>query len=292
MRFLPDTWGWAGKWIGILGLACLPFLAQAQGACQAKPPPAPSGRALELARLALQENEAMGAALIDAGGGLIRQGHAEAERQVWRRVWNYWRAVPQWYEKRMAWMALFSSEAAQRVSLVDQPWSAAFISWLMREAGWDEAAFVFSAAHHDYVRAAVQAGLQEQQGTGSTYAYRACDVRQTAPRVGDLLCFTRASDAHLQDFERVAQAVLKESLRMHCDVVVRRNASMIETVGGNVLQSVTRRKLSLANDGSGRIWPAYFPDLAGADAGLMPHTFLNQQSWSVLLQLRSETHAP
>jgi hypothetical protein len=291
----------------ILALAAAAPPAFAQDACQRAAALAPPAIAGTLAEIALQENQHMGDSLIAADGGLVQQGFYEAERDhlpgddepAWQRVWNYWTAVPGVYDRDFAPLEALGSTAQQRVALIDSPWSAAFISWVMRRAGFSGAQFNFSALHSDYVRAALEASAAEAQGTPTDSAYRACDLAQPAPRVGDLLCFARAVDASLVTFDAVRAAVLQGTIPMHCDLVVRRDADGIDTVGGNVAQSVTLRRLRLAGDGSGRLWPAYLesahraqaaalaadPTAAAAQA-LLPDTYLSQQPWSVLLQLR------
>ncbi|TAN11778.1 MAG: DUF2272 domain-containing protein [Burkholderiaceae bacterium] len=287
--------------------ALLPTPAAAQSACQREPQLARPAVAATLATVALNENAHMGGSLIDESGGLIQQGFYEAERDhlpgdepAWRRVWNYWRAVPDVYARDFAPLEALGSTAEQRVALIDHPWSAVFISWVMRSAGFTEAQFDFSALHSDYVRAALDETAAEAARQPTDYAYRACDLAQTAPRVGDLLCFARADDASLVTFDAVRAAVLQGSIPMHCDLVVKRDAAHIETVGGNVAQSVTLRRLRLAADGSGRLWPGYLESAhraqaaalagqpsAGTAAALLPDTYLSQQPWSVLLQLRN-----
>lgn len=255
-----------------------------------------------MAAIARAEHDAMGGALIDEGGGLIRAGFAEAERDrapgtdlpTWQRVWDYWVsagiALP---------VGADASVAEQRVALIDHPWSAVFISHVMRLAGLDEAQFRMSATHQSYVRAALASNSAEAFGAPTRYAYRACDVRDTPARVGDLLCTTRAPDDAIDTFDDLAQTLVWRSASMHCDLVVGRDAARIEAIGGNVVQTVTLRRLSLAADGSGLLWPAYLasahrqqaerlaaPASEGAAQALLPDTRLNQQPWSVLLQLR------
>lgn len=306
---LRDGSRWARtRWLrgrgGCLLLACLALPAWAgwEGACAdaARRPSPPLGQAL--ADIALHEHALMGGALIDAGGGLIRQGLAEAEREraegsdrsAWRRVLGYWQATP-----GAGPLGAAASVLQQRAGIVDQPWSAAFISHVMRAAGLEHAEFRASASHHDYVRAAFASSRDEARGADTRYAYRACDLAETAPRVGDLLCATRDGDAHLDTFEQVAVALRAGPLQMHCELVVRRDGSAVEAVGGNVVQSVTLRRLGLEADGSGRLWAAYLESghrrqdraarstpAAGEAQALLPDTYLNRRPWSVLLQLR------
>lgn len=289
-------------WVGAATLALAACVPLQPGA----PAPAPRDRTLlarELAAIALHEHALMGGAVIDAGGGLIRGGLAEAERDpvggsgepAWRRVQGYWQVLPGDWPQRMS----AGSLAEQRVRVVDQPWSAAFISFVMWRAGLGSAEFRASASHHDYVRAAFASSASEAQGEPTDYAYRACDIVRTAPRVGDLLCATRGGDARFDTFEQVRTALAEGPLRMHCELVVHRDSAGVEAVGGNVLNTVTLRRLGLEADGSGRLWQAYLratqreraaqppdPPAEGQAQALLPDTYLNRRPWSVLLQLR------
>lgn len=177
-------------------------------------------------------------------------------------------------------------QAAVRAALSDSPWSAAFISYVMHQAGLDDGRFRYAAAHWQYVKQAF--------GTDPEYVYRACDPRHTPPRQGDLLCYSRGVLAP-DNFEGWLNSVKLPgfSAASHCEVVVivDRAASKIETVGGNVLQSVAMRRLKLNREGvlssvhyagdSGRPLP-----LACSQAKSCHQPDLNMHRWSVLLQLR------
>jgi len=181
--------------------------------------------------------------------------------------------------------------ALDRVAVIDTPWSAAFISWLAREAGLQPGEFAFSPAHADYAAAAWQAGAAEAGGAASTaYALRACDLLQTTPRVGDLACQARASDAGLDSFDKIGDALMQRridgaALRMHCDVVVAVDASGFDTVGGNVLQSVTLRRLAFA-PGTTRLDPSYLPQVCAEGAPDCVDRHMSRQPWTLLLQWR------
>ena len=177
-------------------------------------------------------------------------------------------------------------QAAVRAALNDAPWSAAFISYLMDKAGLDAQQFRFASAHWRYV----QSALQQPAG----YAYRACDPRTTVPAVGDLLCYSRGAPL-LKDFSAWRTAVLQPgfSAPSHCEVVVEVDtaAKKIETVGGNVVQSVARRKLRLnqanllsRSHDPDRQRPGKHSDCARDNS--CEDANLNLQYWSMLLQLQ------
>lgn len=180
--------------------------------------------------------------------------------------------------------------ALKRVAVVDTPWSAAFISWLARQAGLADDEFVFSEAHVDYAGAAWQASAEEQAGRPTRYAFRACDLTRTPPRVGDLVCQTRGADAGLDTFDKVGEVLATrptggDALPMHCDVVVAVDATGFETIGGNVVQSVTRRRLDFA-PGTRWLDPSYLPEGCTPGAAGCIDRHMSRQPWSLLLQWR------
>ena len=250
-----------------------------------------------------------------------------SDRYAWRRVWRYWQTLdthsPGTLElRRITWapgllddpataersrftelrefldkrpkeadakMDEIVREAVVRAMISDTPWSAAFISYLMDRAGLSAEEFRYSAAHAVYIRPA----LEGQQG----YAYRACDVRRTAPREGDLICYGRAAKPLKSFADWQAQASqLDTRVKSHCDLVVKvdRKAAKMDTMGGNVEQSVTWRKLMLDEQGrlSTRHLAALHPKPSGPNAAACASdpsclkSDMNLQFWGVLMQLR------
>lgn len=182
-----------------------------------------------------------------------------------------------------------AATAIDRVAVIDTPWSAAFVSWLARQAGLEADEFAFSEAHADYAAAAWQASSDERAGRATRYALRACDLMRTLPRVGDLVCQARAGAAGLDDFERIGGALAERlaggrSLPMHCDVVVAVDAQGFDAIGGNVLQSVSLRRLAFA-PGTALLDPSYLPAGCAPGAACVDR-HLSRQPWSLLLQWR------
>ncbi|HMP79362.1 MAG TPA: DUF2272 domain-containing protein [Pirellulaceae bacterium] len=100
------------------------------------------------------------------------------------------------------------------------PWSATFISWVMRRAGAGSY-FTYAAAHTRYVAAAKRNRVQNLRNP--FYAFRANEVR---PEVGDLVCAPRANSG--VTYDNVS------SQSSHCDVVTAVRQGEITVVGGNV----------------------------------------------------------
>ena len=180
--------------------------------------------------------------------------------------------------------------AVDRVAVVDTPWSAAFVSWAARQAGLHDEEFLFSEAHADYAGAAYQAGVQEALSHPARSALRACDLARTTPRVGDLVCQARAGEAGLNSFEKIGEVLAErptggEPLPMHCDIVSAIDDFGFEAIGGNVLQSVTRRRMDFA-PGTRLLDASYFTDRCqGANSGCVDR-HMSRQPWSLLLQWR------
>ena len=186
------------------------------------------------------------------------------------------------------------TQSAVRAALVDVPWSAAFASHVVLTAGAPRSRFAASQAHVDYVGEAARRSRDEASGLGATAFYRACDPRRTAMRPGDLICNHRHAPAEiaalgLSDglFASLAGALARGDRpvwNLHCDIVIgtdraKRTATII---GGNVLQSVTRR--ALLTDRRGALAPARWQPACLDNAEPGPVCRPEAAPWFVLLQ--------
>jgi hypothetical protein len=199
-------------------------------------------------------------------------------------------------------------EAAWRLAIIDTPWSAAFISYVLRKAGATEKAFRFSNAHWGYIYDAFATSKAEVESKDDAHLYRACPLEATVPRPGDIVCRQRArkleaaSDRDVRDriVAELAGGPLGYTVRAtHCEVVafVDAPARKLYTISGNVEQAVTARKLNLRADmkfsaAQGRCEQASHWTLPGPKGA--PQSFggprgncsLNDKNWFVLLQVR------
>ena len=119
------------------------------------------------------------------------------------------------------------------------PWSAVFVSYVMRTAGAG-AAFAYSAAHQTYIRAARQNRLSGNNAN-PFWAFRASEV---APRAGDLVCASRMSSG--ATYDNIGDPQYRAT---HCDVVVEAQPGRIRVIGGNVSQTVGEKWLTTLTDG-------------------------------------------
>jgi hypothetical protein len=321
------TFAWPGAALAALlcFFAAVPAHAGEPSACAAT-----AGHAIADARIrnaideARRQHRLFGGQVIERNGGLFHVGFHEAEWDrlpgesipTWQRVATFWRALSEseppdlitsaGLVARSQAMAAAAAgdgtraevavrEALLRAAIVDTPWSAAFISYLMKTAGFSRTEFAFSDSHADYVQAAFAASDAEAAGQETGYAFRACDVAITRPRAGDLLCATRVSTSRIARFAELAAALRGrapgEDFPMHCDLVVRSDEggdAKIETIGGNVVQSVTLSQMTLnANKVLGAGYIARSLPGERCEPGLPPcRERLNRRPWVVLLQLR------
>ena len=124
------------------------------------------------------------------------------------------------------------------------PWSAAFISWLMKTAGAGDA-FKYGSYHAAYTRAAIDNRLANNRNP-----FKAYRISEVAPRAGDLVCRRRAGSGATYDNVR-------PPMKTHCDIVTEVRPRSVVTVGGNVSDSVAQK--ILPTDANGRIvGPDYF----------------------------------
>jgi hypothetical protein len=203
-------------------------------------------------------------------------------------------------------------EAAIRAAIIDTPWSAAFVSYVMRQSGVAANAFQFANAHRAFIYDAFAESVAEAthapQETNDRL-YRACPVATTRPRAGDLICDQRepalagASDGAVRErirAELAGSTGTRSVRRTHCEVVafIDAPARKMYTIGGNVSQSVAARQMNLRNGlkvsvpqkgncGRAGRWtlPPPSAQLPGTQ-NLTDKCSLNDHKWFVLLQLR------
>ena len=199
-------------------------------------------------------------------------------------------------------------ETALRAAIIDTSWSAAFISYVIRQSGVAPNAFHFANAHRVYIYDAFAVSAAELKNDASDGIYRACPLT-TRPRAGDLICQQRESELADANDEAVRERIRAELdgdaqarsvRRTHCEVVayVDKPANKVYTIGGNVNQAVTARKMNLRRDLTFSVLqkgncrgPSHWslPQPAGHPPhvpGLSKNCSLNDRKWFVLLQLR------
>lgn len=187
-----------------------------------------------------------------------RFGVWESDRRMDAAIAGYWSATPDGDDvvarQNQQWR-----DSDGETSWVE-PWSAAFISWVMCEAGLgDESQFRRSIAHWVYVDQAIEAA----DGEVPAAAYEAHEVGEVAIAPGDLICNARASTRYRTLADR--RVDLGRQAPLHCDIIVRvdADARTMAVIGGNVVNGVSLTVAPLAA-GEGPLRPtgAYFAHLS------------------------------
>ena len=280
--------------VGIL--AWVPMDVLATGVCGAAPSGLlPSGYGERIAAIACSENTLWFSPFIDTDGHLASAKVADGEASrlndgvtpAWRRVVEYWKG------SGLLWRMAGTDGASDcayagddriqasscRAFVIDTPWSAAFVSYVMGRAGVP--GFRPSASHFDFVRDAyLHVG-------GSPFRFSDPDIEK--PGAGDLLCFARISSVVLghQGLKDFLDRDPNGSLNMHCEVVVAANPGngKLHLVGGNVLQGVTMRELHLNRNGLLWSLPRRLEPDTTCDPDNGAGCSFNRQDWVVLLKL-------
>jgi hypothetical protein len=120
----------------------------------------------------------------------------------------------------------------------DQPWSAAFISFVARKAGYDK--FKFDASHSTYVHDAVD----KRKAGDASAPFWGFNVGDHKPQLGDLVCRSRGG----------SQITSMDSLPSggfisHCDIIFEIKDTEVRTLGGNVEQTVNITSYPLNSSG-------------------------------------------
>jgi len=186
-------------------------------------PAAPGTFGARAASIAIGEWHKFGEQTYDISGHATHVGHKEGEDPYYKYVGDYWRV------------------GVNNDTLTGQdhsvPWSAAFISWVMKTAGAGDR-FHYSPQHSVYIFRAIKDLLQAKPDA-PYYCYQ---LREWKPQVGDFVCWAREAGI---DYEHQNGG----DYPGHCDVVVEVRADQVQIVGGNVGDSVTKRPLGLNDSG-------------------------------------------
>jgi uncharacterized protein DUF2272 len=215
-----------GMWkrMGVVALLGCVLAACAIQPTVRRPPVDPALVKGNILRLANAEWNAFGGQIVYLENGRERidpVGLWEDEKGGSPRIAAYWRSVNE------DWSGIDC----------DKPWSAAFISWIMLEAGVPPEIFEPSRLHSDYLRAIAAREME----SSSRFVLR--DPRQYSPRPGDLICATRAG-ASIPTYDEIP-----EGTTMHCDLVVLNQGGRLESIGGNVRNSVSKTVRQVGSDG-------------------------------------------
>jgi len=123
-----------------------------------------------------------------------------------------------------------------------EPWSAAFMSWVMQGSGVPESQFPGASAHWIYLSELVD----QAPYPGRWFVPRR--VSDYSPQPGDLVCASRAGSRPRMINGYLSPGGL-EGVKAHCDLVVQNNGDTLDVIGGNVRNSVSRSTFELDSQG-------------------------------------------
>lgn len=188
----------------------------------------------------------------------LRFGAWESERRMDASIAGYWSATPD--GERIVSRQNRQWRDGEGDTPWVEPWSAAFISWVMCEAGLGEPGqFRRDIAHWVYIDQAIAAA----DGQAPQAAYVAHEVGEVAIAPGDLICNARATARYRTLADRRVE--IGQRAPLHCDIVVRVDAEArtMAVIGGNVVNGVSLTVAPLASgDGPLRPTGAYFAHLS------------------------------
>jgi hypothetical protein len=127
-----------------------------------------------------------------------------------------------------------------------EPWSAAFISWVMENSGVPASQFRPAGAHWVYLADAID----QSPYPGRWFVPRR--VMDYSPEPGDLVCASRGF-TRPETFNGYVSPSMLAGYNTHCDLVVAKSGQTLDVIGGNVRNSVSRTNVEL--DGEGHLKP-------------------------------------
>jgi hypothetical protein len=198
----------------------LPATPAQQGA-QDQSTEEPSEFAAQVEAVATDEWHFFGDQTDDVNGHVTLVGHKEGEDGFYQRVGTYWLDG--------------TNTASVDGRNTGMPWSAAFISWVMKTSGAGDR-FRYSTLHSVYIYQAIRDLLRNNTEAGF-WCWRLSELK---PAIGDIVCWSRQAGI---DYDNQNGGDYKG----HCDIVVEVLSDRVNVIGGNVGNSVTRRPL-LLND--------------------------------------------
>lgn len=170
-------------------------------------------------KVAIDQWSFFGKQTYDLNGAMNHEGHKEGEQGFYQRIGEYW-------------------EEGTNIHGIDGQdhewyWSAAFISWVMKQAGAG-LRFRYSTQHSVFISQGIRDFLQNRVEAG----YWTRRLNEAKPEVGDIVCWAREKGV---DYDNQKQG----NYAGHSDLIVSVEDKQIWVIGGNVGNSVTKRPLPL-----------------------------------------------
>jgi len=190
------------------------------------------------ARLETWQKVALGS-LVVVGAAALLQRRGNGPAAVARREARWWEGLVETDPVVLPKLEEYWAAALQPFPGLDEPWSAAFVSWAVEQSD-QSGALTASGAHIFYTRAAYW-------NRGKPGLYGAYDPGELPLRPGDIIVRGRAGrDLTWSD---IAQG--GDYIPTHGDIVTEVSPDRALIVGGNVGNAVKEREIEL--------WDGYAP---------------------------------
>ena len=189
-------------------------------------------------QIALREWRAFGSRVLQPDQELPYD--AERSAGLWQRVGEYWWLGLPLGDPDQGYTGMHDANGVAFPPDRDgvYAWSAAFIDYVMRMAGAGHA-FPYSANHSDYINAAKEHAL----GRRPDLLINAERPEVYAPQPGDLICTWRGSRPIRYDDLPTGH------FPAHCQIVVALRPGEIDSIGGNVSNTVGMWRTPATADG-------------------------------------------
>ncbi len=164
---------------------------------------------------------------------------ADAEADKWRgynesdpAVGNI---INQYWCDGLGYCSFTNSQVVEDGFNDEYPWSAAFVSWVMKASGADS--FPADASHSNYI---IETTINREADPKADFT--AWGLGEQKPEPSDIVCANRGGS-------NATYGNVVSGMPLHCDIVTKVNSDSIEVVGGNVNNRVERKTLNLNSDG-------------------------------------------
>jgi hypothetical protein len=226
------------------------------------PVPYPASVRDRLVRIALAEWEEWGRQFTGhtgtVAGAPAAAGRTEDMVEAFPALVAYWSFVPgsdATIARNRASLRIVVSDPARAPALwADLPWSAAFLSFALRAAGYDAVDVPAAPAHWIVVDHLLARAARWPE----TAAFLPRSPDAYAPAPGDILCATRAEARGRYAGPAGRSADMGGAVPMHCDIVVGAREGVVEAIGGNLGDTV--RMSLLPADPTGRLYESAPPE--------------------------------
>jgi len=156
-----------------------------------------------------------------------------------KKEWKIWNDPSAWHENSVVrykdlkryWDSIDWSES--KWSPTGTAWSAAFMSYIVREGGAKDD-FKYSSSHSKYIRDSIK-----NRKENSKNPFKGYRLNEKKIELGDLICYSRESETDL--YNRTS------SYMSHCDIVTKIDKKYVEVIGGNVSNGVTKKSVPIKN---------------------------------------------